>query len=42
MQVSMVNVIGSSRRPTGEWGYFAMWRTGSALTNPDGFRVEVA
>jgi len=32
-------VIGSSRRPTGEVGWFAYWRVGAKVVIPDAFRI---
>jgi HK97 family phage major capsid protein len=32
-------VIGTNRRPTGEVGWFAFWRTGGAVINADAFRL---
>jgi HK97 family phage major capsid protein len=32
-------VVGANQRPTGEAGWFAMWRTGADSVNPDAFRI---
>jgi HK97 family phage major capsid protein len=32
-------VIGANRRPTGEVGWFAMWRVGGDCVNADAFRM---
>jgi HK97 family phage major capsid protein len=32
-------VIGTNRRPSGEVGWFAFWRVGAAVINPDAFRL---
>jgi HK97 family phage major capsid protein len=32
------HLFGASRRPTGERGFFAYWRTGSVVLAPNAFR----
>ena len=41
MQIAVINVIGSNRRPTGQFGYSAFWRVGASTLNPDAARVMV-
>lgn len=40
MQVEFVQTLfGPNRRPSGQRGFFAYYRTGSGVTNPDAFRM---
>ena len=40
MQVEFVQTFfGANRRPSGQRGFFAYYRTGSGVTNPDAFRL---